>query len=456
MENSNFEKQYKKILQDFEAPLETQEFWEGLEPHLPRKEKRKRRLLLWFFFGLGLLSLIGIYLQSSSTLKSKKDVEVTTAPAPSSTNSQQQNLNNPTKSKTAVNSSNSEPSPTRDHSPTRATYTPTTPPSLKTGSISKMTASQKTPKIQFSPSGEKDNLLVKAKKSTPSIAPRKKVTKKENITTPKKHTHTTRSNKKKKIKKKTKRKVRIRKRKPKWQPVFYGWIGTSLALHSYKATGSEPYFQELVATKKDHTKNLETISAGMSYNLIHRDGLVFSMGIQYRLHSELMEISQNIEETVQLKNQVTKQVVNGAGNIIKTYKGNITGTKIRVIHHKQYSRYHIISIPFGAGYHYANRHGHFHQFTGGLEWTPVFIPKGKILKDNDYNLTSLKSISKPSTGLGIWATYKYGRKWNKKISWYIAPTLQYNLTPFTKKKADSIEKLNFLGIRLGIGSQKNQ
>lgn len=66
MSESDFDKHWRKSLQDYESPMDTSRFWKHLEPKLPVAEKAKRGPFWWFMLPMGLLVAIiagGLYFQ---------------------------------------------------------------------------------------------------------------------------------------------------------------------------------------------------------------------------------------------------------------------------------------------------------------------------------------------------------------------------------------------------------
>ncbi|HMQ60055.1 MAG TPA: hypothetical protein PKE06_05260 [Flavilitoribacter sp.] len=57
MDNQNFDRRCREILEPYPSPLDTDALWKELEPDLARK-KKKRPPLIWWWFGLGFLTAI--------------------------------------------------------------------------------------------------------------------------------------------------------------------------------------------------------------------------------------------------------------------------------------------------------------------------------------------------------------------------------------------------------------
>lgn len=76
MSESDFDKHWRKSLQDYDSPMDTSRFWKHLEPKLPAVEKARRSPFWWFMLPVGLLVFIiagGFYFQWGLTSPNNED-----------------------------------------------------------------------------------------------------------------------------------------------------------------------------------------------------------------------------------------------------------------------------------------------------------------------------------------------------------------------------------------------
>lgn len=76
MSESDFDKHWRKSLQDYDSPMDTTRFWKHLEPKLPVAEKTRRSPVWWYMLPMGLLVFIiagGLYFQWNFTFLNNDD-----------------------------------------------------------------------------------------------------------------------------------------------------------------------------------------------------------------------------------------------------------------------------------------------------------------------------------------------------------------------------------------------
>ena len=491
MENNNREQDIKRMFDQHQPELNTNEIWEAIEPKL--KKKKKRRFLLFWLLGGGLVLLSSLFYYNTGSNSSSEWLGIKVGETPI----ENQNKATPNKEEkelfvaadqeeTLSNNTEQE----EYQSALLATAKSPQPSSTKTSknrttinTISEKTNQETLPQIekiinskstlQTTSESETINAIiplqsqnVEFKEPVENTIVDPKTTEKEDQELLAKEVleeevlpllEKEQNEEEEKARAKKNRKKIKPHRRSKWEVQLQTALSPVLAYKNLKENPDrDRSVPAYIAKRKESEKQLEAFAYNVGLHFQHkRSGLTLMSAIEYRQFNERFGFS-STEVTTSIETGTVTVTENIAGDIINSSTGPKTITTTVTEEQKLYNQHRFISIPFGIGRIWLNKRNAW-KVMGGFEYNILYSFNGTFYTNlenrtdfnQDQDRAYYNSIFKSSTGLNAWLSGEYSRSINPRLSWLIAPKLQVPLSSTTQ--ADFQVKQNFFALQFDLG-----
>ncbi len=493
MENNNREKDIKRMFDQHQPELNTNEIWEAIEPKL--KKKKKRRFLIFWFLGGGLVLLSSLFYYNIGSNTSSEWLGTKVGETPIE-NQNKTTLNKEEKEFSIATDQEETPSnntePEEYQSSLLASAKSPQPSSTKTSknrttinTISEKTNQETLPQVEkiinskstFQTTSESETInstiplqsQIELKESVENTIVDPKTTEKEDKELLAKEVleeevlpllekeEKEQKEEEEKAKAKKKRKKIKPHRRSKWEIQLQTALSPSLAYKNLKDNPDiDTSVPAYIAKRKESEKQLEAFAYNVGLHFQHkRSGLTLMSGIEYRQFNERFSFSSS-EVTTSMETGTITVTENAAGNIINSSTGLKSITTTVTEEQKLYNQHRFISIPFGIGRIWLNKKNAW-KVMGGFEYNILYSFNGTFYTNlenrtdfnKDQDRAYYNSIFKSSTGFNLWLSGEYSRSINPRLSWLIAPKLQVPLSSTTQ--AGFQVKQNFFALQFDLG-----
>ena len=420
MERNNFESYLKDSFETFNGNVDNDKVWDNIEPHL--KKKKKRRFIFWLW-GIGILSL-GIFTLVSYN-KDYDNYSHLEKNEPQNTFIKKSNENTPKVENIKATDQKKSLSSQLTNKKILVSQELQSNDIVPTKSISELDISihDFNGLLKESRVSNTQNNRVTTLSFLPQISSALQIPLRDIIQV-------------KQLKRKKSRSEKLKRKKSKKIFPFKiknisleGFFTLSPLYQHNIVSANIPVLESMAyeAEVKSLHKPLEAFSFTAGIQALHKNKLMFTLGIEYQHINSKFSDSETITTTEIDNNAIISQTENMFGEIIKTSYGSKEVTTTTTRKFEYYRTLHSLNIPIGIGTYWSSKNNTF-KLLGGLsynlttQYRGAFLNRGLTIRTLENSRSNLyKATFKKNTGIGMWTSFIINRQMNEQLSFVVAP-----------------------------------